>query len=477
MTPILARLFQFLIVFGSYQISIKLFDPSEYGKLTIFFVIGSFFILLTISPFGSYFLANAQKWHREDRVHSQIMIFLIVAIGLSIFVASASALGLIFFDDSELYLAMVGFYIFGSAVTQTFISLIAILYSIRASIFIANLNAVGCLSASLSFIYFLGRDIEFWILGQILFQCFFAFILFARYFYSSLSHLSWKSCTKFFKKSFKFATITSLISVLTWALYQSPKVLYSHLFDDISFGLVMAGLVLAGYVFAGFEALVNMYAQTFFYRDFDPESPNHAGAWSLYVFRVTFCFTAIFMISVPILDQVTMRIFTDEYVASRTYMAIGLICEYFRVVGGCFVLSGQYIQRPVINVIPLAYSSIFTVFLVLCMHLIFGLDTWLIVTTLPVGFLLYILIAAFRNRKTSNLSLDSFKKPVVMLIVSAPLFLASYISMMYVVRDPTTWLAFSSLIFCGLLGGWGLSFSKHLLGGRSLLTALLSRID
>lgn len=477
MISIIARLFQFVIVFVSYQVAIKLFEPADYGKLTLFFVVASFFILLTISPFGSYLLANCKKWHREGYLLNRLSTVILIAIVFTIAITFFCFIGILYFDVLDNYFLLIGFYLFGSAVTQTMISLIAISFSIRVSILAANLNALGCLVASYFFVHIFGLEIINWVLGQIIFQCLLAVGLYFTFFYTSSLNLSFEVCKDFLKTSYKFASVTSLISVLTWALYQMPKVLYSNIFDEMTFGLLMAGFVLSGYIFAGFEALVSMYAQTFFYRDFDPESSEHSGAWALYLFRVTFCFSAIFMILVPILDQASIHLFVGDYSDSRTYLLIGVICEYFRVIGGCFLISGQYIQRPEVNITPLAVSVVFTILLVANMEYILDLSPLYVASVLPIGFFMYICLAVYWTRQFESLSFGPYTGRLILLVGSVPLYLWLFILTSNLISAPEIKLALDIVLFVGAVVFWGFLFSRHILGGEGLINALLSRVD
>lgn len=477
MSAIIGRLFQFVIVFVSYQVAIKLFEPADYGKLTLFFVVSSFFVLLTISPFGSYLLANGKKWHREGFLLSRLSIFILIAIIFTIAVVILSFIGVSYFDVLDNYFVLIGFYLFGSAVTQTMIPLIAVIFSIRFSILAANLNSLGCLIASYFFTHIFGLEIINWVLGQIIFQCLFAAGLYIKFFYTSSLNLSFEVCKKFLKISYSFASLTSLISVLTWALYQMPKVLYSNIFDEVTFGLLMAGFVLSGYIFAGFEALVSMYAQTFFYRGFDPESPEHSDAWALYLFRVTFCFSAIFMILLPIFDQASIYFFVGDYADSRTYLLIGVICEYFRVIGGCFVLSGQYIQRPAVNMKPLAVSVVFSVVLVANMEYMLNLSPLYITSVLPLCFFMYICLAVFWTRRFDSLSFRSYTRRLVILVTSVPLYFGLFILTSSLITSPEYRLALDVVLFLGALVFWMFLFSREILGGQGLINSLKSGVD
>lgn len=477
MTSIIARLFQFVIVFVSYQVAIKLFEPADYGKLTLFFVVASFFILLTISPFGSFLLANCQKWHRQRSLINRLSAVILIAIIFTIAITVLFLIGMLYFDALDNYFLLIGLYLFGSAVTQTMIPLIAVIFSIRVSILAANLNALGCLLASYFLVYIFGLEIINWILGQIIFQCLFAVGLYFKFFYTSSLSLSFEDCKNFLKTSYKFASITSLISVLTWALYQMPKVLYSNIFDETTFGLLMAGFVLSGYIFAGFEALVNMYAQTFFYRDFDPESPEYSGAWVLYLFRVTFCFSAIFMILLPILDQASIHLFVGDYSDSRNYLLIGIICEYFRVIGGCFVISGQYIQRPEVNIKPLAVSVLFAIALVANNEYILNLPPLYIASLLPLCFFIYICLAVIWTRQFETLSFGSYTRRLTILVISVPLYLLLFILTSNLISTPEFRLAWNVTLFLVALVFWLFLFSRHILGGQGLINSLKSGVD
>ena len=477
MTIILGRLFQFLIVFVSYKIALSLFSPSEYGSLSVFFVISSFFILLSISPFGSYLLANCIKWRREKTLIQHIKLIFLISIFFGFLFFTLFWLIHFYVLRIDYHLMFIGLHVSGSAFIQTLISVIGIIYSIRSAIFIANLNALGCLAFSYIFIHLIESTIFNWIFGQVIFQCIFAFVLYIYYFYSNKNHLSVDYIKTFFKESYKFITITSLVSVLCWVLYQSPKVLYSNIFDPTTFGVFMAGFIFAAYVFGALETLVNNFAQTFFYRDFDPKSEKYIGAWSLYLFRILFCFSAIFIIITPVFDQLSIYIFTDEYLDSRKYLFLGMICEYLRVIGGCFIISGQYTQKPEINILPLIASSFFIAISVFIMKFFLDFNLFTIVCVLPIGFILYLVLANYSTRKYKSLAYDHNVFKMSLLILITPLYLVIFTSVIHIMPSSEIRLIFDIILFLLSVSIWSYLFSRELLGGKSIIKTLFSLVD
>ena len=476
MTLIIARLFQFVVVFISYQLAITFFDPSQYGILTLFFVISSFFILLTIGPYGSYLFANVKKWEREGVFHDSINAVLVIAI-LIVLIIIFTTLFLTALNSLDRHFVLLGLYIFGTGITQTLISIIAIMFSIKSSIISSIINSLGCLLSSCIFIFLFSTDITNWLLGHVIFQCLYAMCIYFKYFYIKKFNFQAKNIINFFYRSYKFASITSLISILTWFLYQMPKVLYSNIFDEISFGVVMAGFVLAGYIYAGFESIVSMYTQTLFFRDFDSKSENYSGAWPVYLFRVTFCFTAIFMISFPIADLVSIFFLNNQYADSRIFLIIGLVCEYFRVIGNCFISAGLYIQRPQINIIPLTASIVFSFLTIIVMHSFFNFNTFYVVSVLPIGYVLYLLLSIYRLKNNISLSLKSYDSKFLILISSIPLYLLLYILMSSLITAPEIRLIYNIILLTLALILWIPLFSRYILNGRSILSALFSKLD
>ena len=477
MTTIALRFIQFFVVFASYKLAITLFDPSDYGSLTIFFVIASFFILFSVSPFGNYLHANCIKWQREGillvRIRLTILIAIVFGVGFSIL-----SLPLIILSNTVgSHFFFIGLYVFGAAIAQTLIALIAIVSSIRFSIIMANLNAFGCLLSSYISVQCFGLEVFNWILGQVIFQLIFSMYLYKQNFNTASENITLQYFKNFLKEGYQFISITGLISILCWALWQSPKVLYSNIFDTVNFGVFMAGFVLAAYVCAGFETLVNMYAQTFFYRKFDPASDEHDGAWVLYLYRIVFCFSAIFAIILPILDQVAIFIFVDAYSDSRKYLLLGLICEYLRIVGGCFIVSGQYTHRPQMNIIPLAVASSFIIFSATVMRYVFNLDLVYLVSALPVGFLLYLVMASYSSQKFKSLAYGAYIFRLCLLIISFPLYICFFIGILYIIPTSEMRLIFDILLFLGSTILWGFLFSWQILGGKSLVKALFSSVD
>lgn len=477
MSIILGRLFQFFVVFVSYRVALGLFSPSEYGSLSVFFVISSFFILVSISPFGSYLLANCVRWKREKSLFQRIKLIFLISIFFGFLFFTLFWLIYFYVFQIDHHLIFIGFHVSGSALIQTLISVIGIIYSIRSAIFIANLNAIGCLGFSYIFINLVELSIFNWIFGQVVFQCIFAFFLYLYYFRSNSNALSIDFIKNFFNESYKFLTITSLVSILCWVLYQSPKVMFSNIFDPSTYGVFMAGFVLAAYVFGALETLVNNFAQTFFYREFDPKSEKHEGAWPLYLYRMLFCFSAIFIIIIPLFDQVAIFIFTNEYLDSRKYLFLGMICEYLRVIGGCFIISGQYIQKPGVNMLPLIASSSFIGISIFIMKFFLDLNLFYIVCVMPIGFVLYLVLANYSTRKYKSLAYDLYVFKMSLLLLITPLFYVIYTSVIYIMPSYEMRLIFDMLLFLSSIFVWSYLFSRELLSGKSIIKSLFSSVD
>jgi hypothetical protein len=183
------------------------------------------------------------------------------------------------------------------------------------------------------------------------------------------------------------------------------------------------------------------------------------------------------MILLPVLDQAAIYLFVGDYSDSRIYLLVGAICEYFRVIGGCFVLSGQYIQRPAVNIKPLAVSVAFSLVLVASMDYVLSLSPLYIASAMPFCFFMYICLAVFWTRRFDSLSFGHYTRQLVILVMSVPLYLGLFVITTNLISAPEFRLAWDVVLFLGALSFWLFLFSRRILGGQGLINSLKSGVD
>jgi hypothetical protein len=96
---------------------------------------------------------------------------------------------------------------------------------------------------------------------------------------------------------------------------------------------------------------------------------------------------------------------------------------------------------------------------------------------MPIGFVLYLVLANYSTRKYKSLAYDLYVFKMSLLLLITPLFFVIYTSVIYIMPSYEMRLIFDMLLFLSSIFVWSYLFSRELLSGKSIIKSLFSSVD
>lgn len=178
-----------------------------------------------------------------------------------------------------------------------------------------------------------------------------------------------------------------------------------------TFGLFTAGYMIGKYLFAGFESLLSTYALNNFYRQV--EEKNGSDSWPEFYSHILYFSITFLGLSLIGIDIIVPFILTNEYSQAKDFVFVGLLCEFFRVVGINSNIAAQYTLKPMIVIKPLIVTLVMHLLCILLLIYIIDFNLFHYNIILPLTFCLYIFLFFISINRYAGLKIINNTRTII----------------------------------------------------------------
>lgn len=375
---IFGRAVQFLIALLTLRVATTLLSPEEMGKVALVATTTAFFALLLINPVGMFINRRLHAWQESGTAR----FYLLHYAAYIATVASLAAVGLLMLGVSELFefgitaawlITLVCCSLIVNTINQTAIPSLNLLGNSRRFILLTVLTQSASLMAATSLALLFEQTAQFWLLGLILGQGFFAVVGTRDLFTQLATRIDKKTIPvisqQHLSRLFSFSWPVALAAGLGWVQMQGYRYIMVDELGLAEVGVFVAGYVLSAGIIAGFESILTTYFQPRLYRDSNTKNIDKMiRAWRIYAAAVIPSLILTIAIIVAIAPELTRLFLGANFHAASQFVVWGALAEAARVLASVYALVAHVHMRTRNLIIPNIAGAVLS--LMLCLALI-----------------------------------------------------------------------------------------------------------
>lgn len=427
----IGKLFLTIISILSIKILTTLLSPYEMGKIYIFLVVVSFFLLFFVNPLTQYFFRFMNNWKIQKSLCEKLFL-------MSLYLLIISALALIcllisikfdifnIFNTKNIILILFGF-VFFQSLNQFIIPLLNMLHYRLSFTILTVLTAFGIIVFGYLFVKLFGSTSENWLLGTVVSNTLFLiigfFILknrlnekFNGFFYS------FKKITKEKIKSILvFVMPLSIATLFMWLQNSGYRILIEQNIGLEFLGFLGVGLAISGQVASTIESIVMQYFHPIYYKQITNATvEERKKAIESFINKALpiYFMLAIFLTFVA---KYVVEILVDEkYYSVYIFTAFGVWIEFFRMSSNLFGNISQSEMNTKKIMAPYIIGSLVTIILVYFSSLKVDYEFYLPIALL-IGGVFTMIVMYISMKKLIDFKID-FRLIFFSFLVSLPYF-------------------------------------------------------
>lgn len=453
----LGRAAQFLVALVTLRVATTLLSPEEMGKIALVVTTTAFFALLLINPVGMFINRRLHAWQESGTARFYLFHYAVYIAT----VASVAAVSLLIIGMSELFefditaawlMTLVCCSLIFNTINQTAIPSLNLLGNSRRFILLTVLTQLASLMAATLMVWIFERSAQFWLIGLILGQGFFALVG-VRDLFTQLATRSEKktipdTSQQHLSRLFSFSWPVAIAAGLGWVQMQGYRYIMVEELGLAEVGLFVAGYVLSAGIMAGFESILTTYFQPRLYRDSNTKDiDKRIQAWRYYAAAVIPSLILTMAIIVATAPELTILFLGASFHSTSQFVVWGALAEAGRVLASVYALIAHVQMRTLSLIIPNIAGAALS--LMLCQILIphigaIGVGVALSVSGLVMVLLLHLTLIGM-------LGVGRSLQPLAAPLAGGALLLMCGYGMRYMLGQQEWYAVITNLIVTGIL--------------------------
>jgi O-antigen/teichoic acid export membrane protein len=377
-TIILGRAAQFLIALVTLRVATTMLSPIEMGKVGMVLTTTAFFAMLLINPVGMFINRRLHTWQAIGKARD----YLVCYAGYIAAVAILAALSLYLLVIGGLFefgittgwlMTLVSCSLIFNTLNQTAIPSLNLLGNSRRFILLTVATFAASLIAAFIITWTVERSSQFWLLGLILGQAFFALVgtrvLFIQLASSGKSKNTPHITHQHISRLLAFSWPVAIAAGLSWMQAQGYRYVMVNELGFAEFGLFVVGYGLSAGIVGGFESILTTYFQPRLYRDANTlRTEQLVQAWSKYAAAVVPSVILTIAFIVALAPELTLLFLGEGFHSAAQFVVWGALSETARILAGMYGLIAHIHMRTRNLIIPNMVGAVLS--LTLCIVLI-----------------------------------------------------------------------------------------------------------
>jgi O-antigen/teichoic acid export membrane protein len=269
------------------------------------------------------------------------------------------------------FLLLLSFHLLFTYLNVYLISLLNLLYYRTSFIVLTLLTAIGVLTFSSLFVYFLGESAENWLYGLVLSNMLFTMVAYTVFkkkigspssdWYNSLMQFDVKS----FSSIVSFVVPLALASIFMWSQQSGYRIIIEENIGLSFLGFLGIGLLVATQVSSVIESIMLQYFYPIYYQEISNTTvTNRTKAINNFINKALPIYFLLTLF-VTFLAKYLVEVLVDEkFFEAYIFTVFGIWIEFFRMSSNLFGNVGQSEMQTKKLLIPYAFGSMVTMVLV-----------------------------------------------------------------------------------------------------------------